>query len=103
MLQSKRDSFIILYAPHLDSILPFLKDLFEHLRPSMERQTSFEGACEAVAAIEAEETAAAAAGVQSDDSTSEDGGSRPGFGSDDEGGAVLNLLCTIQYTCRCLC
>jgi hypothetical protein len=65
-----------------------LQDLFEHVRPRMKRHTSFEEAFEAVAAIEAEEAAAAAAGVQADDSDSEDGGSRPGFGSDDEGAAM---------------
>ena len=64
--------------------------MFEHVRPRMKRHTLFEEAFEAVAAIEAEKAAAAAAGVQADDSDSEDGGSRPGFGSDDEGAALFH-------------
>ncbi|BDA48017.1 Regulator of nonsense transcripts 2 [Coccomyxa sp. Obi] len=77
----------ILAKPPLPLDIDFdVQDVFEQLRPNMERHTSFEMACEAVAAIEAEEAAAAAAGVQADESDSDEDGSRPGLGSDDEGG-----------------
>ncbi len=66
------------------------QDVFEQLRPKLDRHTSFEVACEAVAAIEAEEAAAAAAGVQADESDSDEDGSRPGLGSDDEGAFRVN-------------
>ena len=71
-----------------------VQDVFEQLRPNMERQSSFEGACAAVAAIEAEEAAAAAAGVQAEESDSDEDGSRPGLGSDDEG----LILCFINLS-----
>ncbi|CAL8462985.1 g2519 [Coccomyxa elongata] len=77
----------ILAKPSLPLDIEFdVQDLFEQLRPKMERHTSFEVACEAVAVIEAEEAAAAAAGVQADESDSDEDGSRPGLASDDEGG-----------------
>ncbi len=76
-----------------------VQDLFEQLRPRMERHTSFEVTCETVAVIEAEEAAAAAAGVQADESDSDEDGSRPGLASDDEGDFSSSDVLLLGHSC----
>lgn len=68
-----------------------MQDLLAHLRPSLERLTSFEQAAQAVAAIEASEARSCAAGpaglgaIEEEDSDTDDSADNSGSNSDDEG------------------
>ncbi len=76
-----------------------MQDLLAHLRPSLERLTSFEQAAQAVAAIETSEAWSVAAGpaglgaIEEEDSDSDDSADNSGSNSDNEG-TVHSHQCT---------
>ncbi len=76
-----------------------MQDLLAHLRPSLERLTSFEQAAQAVAAIETSEARSVAAGpaglgaIEEEDSDSDDSADNSGSNSDNEG-TVHSHQCT---------
>ena len=62
-----------------------------NLRPQLARYASFEEACQAVAAIEAAEAAAEAAGLPTEDSDSDENDTRR-LESDSEDGTALGTM-----------
>lgn len=68
-----------------------VQDLLAHLRPSLERLTSFPDAAQAVAALEASEARSAAGGpvglgsIEEEDSDSDESADNSGSDSDNEG------------------
>jgi len=83
-----------------------MQDLLAHLRPSLERLTSFEQAAQAVAAIETSETRSVAAGpaglgaIEEEDSDSDDSAGNSGSDSDNEG-IVHSHQCTDPVASAC--
>ena len=76
-----------------------MQDLLAHLRPALERLTSFEQAAQAVASIEISEARSVAAGpaglgaIEEEDSDSDDSADNSGSNSDNEG-TVHSRQCT---------
>ncbi len=74
-----------------------MQDLLAHLRPSLERLTSFEQAAQAVAAIETSEARSVAAGpaglgaIEEEESDSDDSADNSGSNSDNEGIAFTSV------------
>ncbi|KAL0026394.1 hypothetical protein WJX79_005678 [Trebouxia sp. C0005] len=98
LAKKRLDRFLAFYQRYLLAKPPLpldvefdVQDLLAHLRPSLERLTSFEQAAQAVAAIEASEARSCAAGpaglgaIEEEDSDTDDSADNSGSNSDDEG------------------
>ncbi|KAA6426413.1 MAG: hypothetical protein FRX49_03524 [Trebouxia sp. A1-2] len=97
LAKKRLDRFLAFYQRYLLAKPPLpldvefdVQDLLAHLRPSLERLTSFEQAAQAVAAIEASEARSCAAGpaglgaIEEEDSDTDDSADNSGSNSDDE-------------------
>ncbi|DBA81963.1 TPA: hypothetical protein ACH3X1_007672 [Trebouxia sp. C0004] len=98
LAKKRLDRFLAFYQRYLLAKPPLpldvefdVQDLLAHLRPSLERLTSFEQAAQAVAAIETSEARSVAAGpaglgaIEEEDSDSDDSADNSGSDTDNEG------------------